>query len=132
MKKENQDKAEAALLRLLKAEVVVAPNPLPDNPEVEEELQEVPAGGLAGVLEQLRQRGAQFRGIDGVEAGIQTNEEFYVKEYLDAQLETVSCLRYWEKREHEVGAHPVRTALCRLARYKFSLLLKLFSKPSFS
>ena len=42
--------------------------------------------------------------VDGVEAGIQDNEAFYIKEYLDAKLETVSCLRYWEKHEHEVGA----------------------------
>lgn len=108
---------------------MAAPNSPPDNPEVEEELQEVPAGGLAGVLEQLRQRGTQSRGVDGVEAGIQDNEAFYIKEYLDAKLETVSCLRYWEKRENEVGAHPVRAALCRLARYTSSLYSNCFLNP---
>ena len=113
MKKENQGKAEAALLRLLKAEVVSTPSS-PESPD--EELQEVPTDGLAGVLEQLRQRGSQTRGVDGNVDGTQLNEEFYIKEYLDAKLETVSCLKYWEKRELEVGNHPVRTALCRLAR----------------
>ena len=49
---------------------MAAPNPPPDNPEVEEELQEVPAGGLAGVLEQLCQRGTQSRDVDLVQVGI--------------------------------------------------------------
>ena len=66
MKKENQGKAESALLRLLKAEVVSTPSS-PESPD--EELQEVPTDGLAGVLEQLRQRGTKTRCVDGNAVG---------------------------------------------------------------
>ena len=64
----------------------------------------------------MRQRGSQARGVEGAGVVNQLNEESCVSEYLDAKLESVSCLKYWERRENEVGNHPVRTALCRLAR----------------
>ena len=54
--------------------------------------------------------------MEGAGVVNQLNEESCVREYLDAKLESVSCLKYWERRENEVGNHPVRTALCRLAR----------------
>ena len=79
-------------------------------------LNSTPTSGLAGVLEQLRQRGSQSRGVEGAVVVNQLSEESCVREYLDAKLESVSCLKYWERRENEVGNHPVRTALCRLAR----------------
>ena len=66
MKKGNQGKAEAALLKVLKAEVVSTPSS-PESPG--DELQEFPTDGLAGVLEQLRQRGTQTRGVDGNAVG---------------------------------------------------------------
>ena len=54
--------------------------------------------------------------MEGAGVVNQLNEESCVREYLDAKLESVSCLKYWERRENEMGNHPVRTALYRLAR----------------
>ena len=110
------------MLRLLKAEVASEPASQQSSATEEREgVQEVPAGGLAGVLAQLRQQGSQAR--MGDDSGSQANEEHYLKEYLDTKLEEVSCLKYWEKQDREFGSHKVKSALCRLARYSFTFLL---------
>ena len=54
-----------------------------------------PAEGLAGVLQQLRDRGSQARAGEGEERT--QPEEHFIQNYLNAQLETVSCLKHWEK-----------------------------------
>ena len=106
----------------LKAEV--ANEPLSQQGSASEDsevFQEVPSGRLAGVLEQLRQQGSQARMTDD-SGGHHGNEEHYLQEYLDTKLETVSCLKYWENQDKEYGAHKVKGALCRLARYSFAFL----------
>ena len=124
-KKENKDQAEAALLRLLKAEVDATPSSR-DNSVGEEDVIEVPASGLAGVLQQLRQKGSQARVLDGGGVdGNQADEAFYIKDYLDSKLETVACLKYWEQQEKDMGSHRVKAALCRLARYIVVMKLML-------
>jgi hypothetical protein len=113
------------LLRLLKAEVASEPASQQSSATEEREgVQEVPAGGLAGVLAQLRQQGSQAR--MGDDSGSQANEEHYLKEYLDTKLEEVSCLKYWEKQDREFGSHKVKGALCRLARYSFTFFTCYF------
>ena len=76
------------MLRLLKAEVAAEPASQQSSAEEEREgLQEVPAGGLAGVLAKLHQQGSLAR--MGDDSGSQANEEHYLKEYLDTKLEEV-------------------------------------------
>ena len=92
---------------MLKAEVAAEPASHENSAEPDA-IQEVPARGLAGALEQLRQQGSQSRMGD--------DEEHCIKVYLEAKLEQVSCLKYWEKQHKEFGTHKVNEALCRLAR----------------
>ena len=74
--------------------------------------QTLPLTGLAGVLDKLRQQGNQHRAlVDGVD-----KVESHLKEYFESKLETVSCLKYWEKQELEFGSHGVNGAMCKLAR----------------
>ena len=99
---------------MLKAEVAAEPVSHENSAE-QDAIQEVPARGLAGALEQLRQQGSQSRMGDD-EGGSTSTEEHCIKEYLEAKLEQVSCLKYWEKQHKEFGSHKVKEALCRLAR----------------
>ena len=115
-----KDQAEAALLRVLKAEV--SAEPVSNENSGNELMHAEPAEGLAGVLQQLRDRGSQARAGEGEERT--QPEEHFIQKYLNAQLETVSCLKHWEKVERTPGLHKVDRALCRLARYDF---LRLFS-----
>ena len=92
----------------------------------QEDVIEVPASGLAGVLQQLRQKGSQARVLDGGGVdGNQADEAFYIKDYFDSKLETVACLKYWEQQEKDMGSHRVKAALCRLARYIVVMKLML-------
>lgn len=75
-----------------------------------------PPGGLAGVFEQLRQKGTEQRRAGGDQVNHQ-NEEYYLNEYLNSKLETVACLKYWENQEKEAGSNKIKKALSRLARY---------------
>ena len=70
--------------------------------------------GLAGALEQLRQKGGLR--AESIENGDQ-EEESCIKEYLDSKLESISCLKYWEKCDLDFGSHRAKGALCRLARF---------------
>ena len=110
-----KDQAEATLLSLLKAEVLSQPIPTQTTDEVSEQdlYHAQPTEGLAGVFQQLRERGGQERG-GGRQA---ETEEVHLQKYLDSKLETVACLKYWETQEKEFGVNPIRAALCRLARY---------------
>lgn len=86
---------------------------------VQPDIQHVqPAGALAGVLYQLSQRGSQDR--SGGQAATYDMEEHFLQMYLNEKLETVSCLKFWEKQDHEYRTHKFKGALCRLARYKLS------------
>jgi hypothetical protein len=85
---------------------------------------EAPVGGLAGALEHLRQQGGL--GAERIENCGQ-EEESIIKEYLDSKLDSVACLKYWEKFDLDFGSHQVKGALCRLARF----VLVLFKKPTF-
>lgn len=114
-----KDQAEAALLRLLKAEIDADPTSQQNSGE-EQDIVPEPAQGLAGVFQQLRQRGGQGQG----EATNTETEEDCLKKYLDAELETVACLKYWEKQERE-DINKIKSALCRLARFV------LYTKISF-
>ena len=82
------------------------------EPEVQQVHQ---LGGLAGALHQLREQGCQERG--GGQAAAANTEEHYLQMYLNEELETVSCLKYWEKQDRDFGGHKVKGALCRLARF---------------
>ena len=125
-KKDAKDQAEAALLRVLKAEVSTE---LVSHEIVQAE----PTEGLAGVLQQLPERGSLARAEE--REGRTQAEEFYIQKYLDAQLENVYCLKYWEKREKTSGLHKVDNALCRLARYEcfedvfFSIMIDFQEVP---
>ena len=119
-KKDAKDQAEAALLRVLKAEV--SAEPVSHDNTTHEIVQAQPTEGLAGVLQQLRERGSLARAEEG--EGRTQAEEYYIQKYLDAQLENVYCLKYWEKKENTPGLHKVDKALCRLARYD---VFKMFS-----
>ena len=112
-KKEAKDQAEAALLRLLKAEVASEPVPVLNSGSDQDLVLDQPADGLAGVFQLLRGRGGQGR---GGERQAET-EEIHLQKYLDSELETVACLKYWENQEKEFGSNKMRAALCRLARY---------------
>ena len=114
-----KDQAKAALLRLLKAEIDADPTSQQNSGE-EQDIVPEPAQGLAGVFQQLRQRGGQGQG----EATNTETEEDCLKKYLDAELETVACLKYWEKQEREDN-NKIKSALCRLARFV------LYTKISF-
>jgi hypothetical protein len=98
----------------LKAEVEASPVSHDNTAEDQDVLVEVPIGGLAGALEQLRQKGGLR--AEGIENGDQ-EEESCIKEYLDSKLESVSCLKYWEKCDLDFGSHRVKGAFCRLARF---------------
>lgn len=113
-KKESKDQAEAALLRLLKAEVSSDPASRHNSGQDQDVVLEQAADGLAGVFQQLRQRGGQER---VGETDREQNEEYHLQKYLESELETVACLKYWEKQEKEFSNHKFRGALCRLARY---------------
>ena len=89
--------------------------PISHENTTHELVQAEPTEGLAGVLQQLCERGSLARAGEG-ETRTQPVEHF-VQKYLDAQLETVSCLKYWEKQDKSPGLHKVDKALCRLARY---------------
>ena len=121
-KKEAKDQAEATLLRLLKDEATAGPPSRRNTaqPDVQPEVQVLPVQGLAGILQQLRQQGCQERGV-GEQDGT-NREEFYLQKYLADELESVACLKYWEKQEREFGDHKIKGALCRLARFVFSFL----------
>ena len=69
---------------MLKAEVAAEPASH-ENSSEPDAIQEVPVGGLAGVLEQLCQQGSQSRMGDD-EGGSTSNEEHCIKEYLEAKL----------------------------------------------
>ena len=121
-KKEAKDQAEAALLRRLKDEAAAGPPSRRNTaqPDAQPEVQQVlPVQGLAGILHQLRQQGCQERGV-GEQDGT-NREEFYLQKYLADELESVSCLKYWEKQEREFGNHKIKGALSRLARFVFSI-----------
>ena len=109
-----EDQAERALLRLFKAEVEASPVSHENTTVDQDVLVEAPIGRLASVLEQLRQKGGQR--AESIENGDQ-EEESCIKENLDSKLESVSCLKYWEKFDLEFGSHRVKEALCRLARF---------------
>ena len=100
---------------MLRAEVDATPVSLDNSAAGQDVLQEAPVGGLAGVLEQLRQKGGHLRTEDDQDG--RHHVEFCIKEYFDSKLESVSCLKYWEKQDLEFGSHRVKGALCRLARY---------------
>ena len=111
-KREAQNQAERALLRLLKDEVNAVPTIA--EPQAQPDVQEVqPVEGLAGALNQIRQRGDQDR--NGAEAAAADMEENCIQMYLNAELESVSCLKYWEKQDKEFGYQKFKGALCRLA-----------------
>ena len=94
----------------LKAEVAAGPpsrqNSGEDDAVQGDQVLEHAAQGLEGVLQELRRTGCQARGVGDNE----------IKKYLTSELETVACLKYWEKQEKEFGNHKIRGALCRLAR----------------
>ena len=94
----------------LEAQLTDQPLPQIDQGDVET----LPLTGLAGVLDKLRQQGAQDRALDVGEGGDKV--ESHLKEYFESKHETVSCLKYWEKQELEFGSHGVNGAMCRLAR----------------
>ena len=98
--------------------------PVSHDNTTHEIVQAEPTEGLAGVLQQLRERGSLARAEEG--EGRTQAEEYYIQKYLDAQLENVYfyCLKYWEKKEKTPGLHKVEKPLCRLARYD---VLKMFS-----
>lgn len=93
------------------AEPTLGQNSEDEDTEV---LEVAPVGGLAGVLDKLRQQGQARMEVD--ERGNHGSEEFHIREYLEARLETVACLKYWERLELDFGAHKVKAALCRLAK----------------
>ena len=103
----------------MKAEIDADPTSQQNSGE-EQDIVPEPAQGLAGVFQQLRQRGGQGQG----EATNTETEEDCLKKYLDAELETVACLKYWEKQEREDN-NKIKSALCRLARFV------LYTKISF-
>ena len=84
-KKDAKDQAEAALLRVLKAEV--SAEPVSHDNTTHEIVQAEPTEGLAGVLQQLRERGSLARAEEG--EGRTQAEEYYIQKYLDAQLENI-------------------------------------------
>ena len=94
----------------MKAEVEASPVSHDNTTEDQDVLVEAPIGGLAGALEQLRQKGGLR--AEGIENGDQ-EEESCIKEYLDSKLESISCLKYWEKCDLDFGSHRVKGALCR-------------------
>ena len=99
----------------LKAEVAAGPpsrqNSGEDDAIQGDQVQQHAARGLEGVL--LRRTGCQARGVGDNEI---RDEEYYIKKYLTSELETVACLKYWERQEKEFGNHKIKGALCRLAR----------------
>ena len=101
----------------LKAEVAAGPpsrqNSGEDDAVQGDQVLEHAAQGLEGVLQELRRTGCQARGVGDNEV---RDEEYYIKKYLTSELETVACLKYWEKQEKEFGNHKIRGALCQLAR----------------
>ena len=119
-KREAKEQAEATLLRLLKDEVNAGPvsRRNSDGPDVQPEVQHVqPLQGLAGALSQIQERGCQERGAG--EADTTNREEHYLQMYLNDELQSVSCLKYWQKQDKDFGSHKVKGALCRLARFDF-------------
>ena len=76
-----------------------------------------PLQGLADALSQIRERGCQERG--GEETDTANREEHYLQMYLNDELQSVSCLKYWQKQDKDFGNHKVKGALCRLARFDF-------------
>jgi hypothetical protein len=71
-----------------------------------------PLQGLADALSQIRERG-------GGETDTANREEHYLQLYLNDELQSVSCLKYWQKQDKNFGNHKVKGALCRLARFDF-------------
>ena len=110
-KKQAKDQAEAALLRLLKAEVEAEPTSHHNSGGEQDCTPEQPALGLAGVFQQLRQRGGPGQGSSS------ETEETCIKKYLDSELETVACLKYWESQATEAANNKFKAAFCRLARF---------------
>ena len=110
-----KDEAEAALKRMLRVELEAqqTDQPLPQITD-QGDVQTLPLTGLAGVLDRLRQQGSQQSAPDVDESGDKV--ERHLKEYFESKLETVSCLKYWEKQELEFESHGVNGAMCRLAR----------------
>ena len=112
-----QIQAEAAPLICLKAEVAAGPpsrqNPGEDDAIQGDQVQVHAAQGLEGVLQELRRTGGQARGVGDDEI---RDEEYYIKKYLTSELETVACLKFWERQEKEFGNHKIKGALCQLAR----------------
>ena len=105
-KKEAKDQAEAALLRLLKAEVQAEPTSHHNSGGEQDFTPEQPAL-------RLRQRGGHGQG----EETSNETEETSIKKYLDSELETVACLKYWEKQATEALNNKFKAAFCRLARF---------------
>ena len=116
-KNESKAQAEATLLRLLKAEVALGPDLVHIRGAENEEVQVQPAAGLAGIFQQLREKGGNPQGPEGDIGGHHQSEEFFLQEYLNSKLETVSCLKHWETVDKECGNHRVKGAICRLARF---------------
>ena len=112
-KKQAKDQAEAALLRLLKAEVEAEPTSHHNSGGEQDFTPEQPALGLASVFQQLRKRGGHGQG----EETSNETEETSIKKYLDSELETVACLKYWEKQATEALNNKFKAAFCRLARF---------------
>ena len=73
------------------------------------EVQRKPVEGLAAAFQHLKDRSQPTTGQEDVEV--------QVKRYLNSPLETVSCLKYWEKQAKEAGNNKFKAALCRLARF---------------
>ena len=90
----------------------------PSSPKSSDIVNE-PLQGLADALSQIRERGCQERG--GGETDTANREEHYLQMYLNDELQSVSCLKYWQKQDNDFGNHKVNGALCRLARFDFCI-----------
>lgn len=70
------------------------------------EVQRKPVEGLAAAFQHLKDRSQPTPGQEDVEE--------QVKRYLNSPLETVSCLKYWERQESQNKNKTIQ-AMCQLA-----------------
>ena len=70
------------------------------------EVQRKPVEGLAAAFQHLKDRSQPTPGQEDVEE--------QVKRYLNSPLETVSCLKYWERQESQDKNKTIQT-VCQLA-----------------
>lgn len=87
----------------------VAEGPCSSNNSGQEVDHRKPIEGLAAAFQHLKERSKPFEGQDDVEE--------QVKNYLNSPLETVCCLKYWERQESQNKNKTIQ-ALCRVA-HKF-------------